>query len=130
MTSETMLNMEKKKTVLLVEDHKYSMLVLRKMLEGSGIIVIQAEDGQEAVKVFQENRKIDLVLMDLKMPVMDGYIAMKEIKKIKPDMTVVAETAYALSGDKRKILDAGFDDYLAKPITKESLNEILRLNLK
>jgi CheY-like chemotaxis protein len=68
--------------------------------------------------------------MDLKMPVMDGYIAMKEIKKIKPDMTIVAETAYALSGDKRKILDAGFDDYLPKPITKESLDEILRLNLK
>ena len=122
--------MEKRKTVLLVEDHKYCMLVLRKMLEGSGIIVIQAEDGQEAVKVFQENRKIDLVLMDLKMPVMDGYVAMKEIKKIKPDMTIVAETAYALSGDKRKILDAGFDDYLPKPITKESLDEILRLNLK
>ena len=101
------------------------------MLEGSGINVIQAEDGQEAVKVFQEeNRKIDLVLMDLKMPVMDGYIAMREIKKIKPEMTIVAETAYALSGDKRKILDAGFDDYLAKPITKESLDEILRLNLK
>jgi CheY-like chemotaxis protein len=130
MTTETKSKMERQKTVLLVEDHKYSMIVLKKMLEGSGIKVIQAVDGQEAVKVCQENREIDLVLMDLKMPVMDGYNAMKEIKKIKPDMTIVAETAYALSGDKRKILDAGFDGYLPKPITKESLDEILRLNLK
>ena len=117
------------KTVLLVEDHKYSLLVLSKMLERSGITVIPAENGLEAVNICKENNNIDLVLMDIKMPVMDGYIAMKEIKKILPDIKVIAETAYALTGDKRRILDAGFDDYLPKPITIGSLEEIVSLNL-
>jgi CheY-like chemotaxis protein len=130
MATENPAKKEEQKTVLLVEDQKYNLLVLKKMLERSGINVIPAEDGQEAVKICQENKNIDLVLMDLKMPVMDGYVAMKEIKKIIPGIKVVAETAYALAGDKRKILDAGFDGYLPKPITKESLNEILDLNLK
>ena len=117
------------KTVLLVEDHKYSLLVLSKMLERSGITVIPAENGLEAVNICKENNNIDLVLMDIKMPVMDGYVAMKEIKKILPGIRVVAETAYALTGDKRRILDAGFDDYLPKPITIGSLEEIVSLNL-
>lgn len=118
------------KTVLLVEDNKYNLLVLKKLLERSGINVIPAENGEKAVRICNENKNIDLVLMDLKMPVMDGYNAMKEIKKIKPDMKVIAETAYALPGDKRKILEAGFDGYLPKPISKESLEEIVNLNLK
>ena len=117
------------KTILLVEDHKYSLLVLRKMLERSGLKVIPAENGLEAVNICKENNNIDLVLMDIKMPVMDGYVAMKEIKKILPGIKVVAETAYALTGDKRRILDAGFDDYLPKPITIGSLEEIVSLNL-
>jgi CheY-like chemotaxis protein len=121
---------EKQKTVLLVEDQKYNLLVLRKMLEQSGIKVIPVENGMDAVKECEQNRDIDLVLMDIKMPVMDGYIAMKEIKKLMPEMKVIAETAYALAGDRSRILDAGFDGYLPKPITKKSLDEIINLNLK
>jgi CheY-like chemotaxis protein len=67
--------------------------------------------------------------MDLKMPVMDGYNAMREIKKIRPDIRIIAETAYALAGDEKRILAAGFDDYLPKPITKESLEAIINRNL-
>jgi CheY-like chemotaxis protein len=121
---------EKQKTVLLVEDQKYNLLVLRKMLEQSGIKVIPVENGMDAIKECEQNRDIDLVLMDIKMPVMDGYIAMKEIKKLVPEMKVIAETAYALAGDRSRILDAGFDGYLPKPITKKSLDEIINLNLK
>jgi CheY-like chemotaxis protein len=120
---------KKKKTVLLVEDQKYNLLVLKKMLERMGIVVIPAENGQEAVDLCKEENEFDLVLMDLKMPVMDGYNAMKEIKKIRPEMKVIAETAYALAGDEKKILAAGFDDYLPKPITKESLDTIISRNL-
>jgi len=130
MTPETQSKMERKKTVLLVEDQKYNLLVLKKMLERSEINVIAVENGLDAVKICQENMDIDLVLMDIKMPLMDGYVAMKEIKKIKPDMKVIAETAYALAGDKNRILDAGFDGYLPKPITQESLDEIIKLNFK
>jgi two-component system, cell cycle response regulator DivK len=130
MENENPVKKGEQKTVLLVEDHKYNLLVLKKLLEKSGINVIPAQNGEEAVRICHENKNIDLVLMDLKMPVMDGYIAMKEIKKMKPDMKVIAETAYALPGDKRKILEAGFDGYLPKPISKESLEEIVNLNLK
>jgi len=120
----------KQKTVLLVEDQKYNLLVLKMMLEKLGITVIPAKNGQEAVNICSENKNIDLVLMDLKMPVMDGYKAMIEIKKTNPDMKIIAETAYALSEDRRKILDAGFDDYLPKPIKPEKLDELLNLYLK
>jgi two-component system cell cycle response regulator DivK len=117
------------KTVLLVEDQKYNLLVLKKMLERMGITVISAENGQEALDICNANTSFDLVLMDLKMPVMDGYHAMKEIKKMRPEIKIIAETAYALAGDEKKILAAGFDDYLPKPITKESLDIIISRNL-
>lgn len=120
---------QKQKIVLLVEDHKYNLLVLKKMIERMGIVVIPAENGQEAIDICRKNSKLDLVLMDLKMPVMDGYHALKEIKKIRPEMRIIAETAYALAGDEKKILAAGFDDYLPKPIMKERLETIINRNL-
>jgi len=116
------------KTILLVEDQKYNLLVLKKMLENMGISVIPAENGKQAVEICRGDDKLDLVLMDLKMPVMDGYHAMVEIKKIRPGIRIIAETAYALAGDDKKILAAGFDDYLPKPITKESLEATLERN--
>jgi two-component system cell cycle response regulator DivK len=130
MITEPSIINEKQKTVLLADDHNYSLLVLKKMLERLGFNIVQVENGQEAVNMFQENLEIDLVLMDIKMPVMDGYNAMKEIKRLNPKMKVIAETAYALYGDKEKILDAGFDGYLPKPITRESLEEIIKINLQ
>jgi len=130
MTTAAKSKKEKQKTVLLVDDQKYNLLVLKKMLEQLGINVIPVENGMDAVKICKHNKDIDLVLMDIKMPVMDGYIAMKEIKKLVPEMKVIAETAYALAGDRSRILDAGFDGYLPKPITKESLDEIINSNLK
>ena len=99
------------------------------MIEKYGINVISVPNGLEAVKVCQE-KNLDLVLMDIKMPVMDGYKAMVQIKKLRPEMKVIAETAYALFGDRAKILDAGFDDYLPKPISMESLDEVLNKYLK
>ncbi|HVN57291.1 MAG TPA: response regulator [Bacteroidales bacterium] len=115
----------RKKTVLLVEDHKYNLIVLKKMLEQIGWNVITAVNGKLAVEACMNNNNIDLVMMDLKMPVMDGYHAMVEIKKLNNDLKIIAETAYALAGDDTKILAAGFDDYLAKPISRESLENIL-----
>jgi two-component system, cell cycle response regulator DivK len=129
MTMENPARMSNQKTVLLVDDHQNSLIVLKKMLERSGISVIAVDNGKDAVKICRENRIIDLVLMDIKMPLMDGYKAMREIKKLDPEMKVIAETAYGLYGDRKTILDAGFDDYLPKPITKESLDEIIKLYL-
>jgi CheY-like chemotaxis protein len=130
MKSKGSLKKEKQKKVLLVEDHKYSLIVLQKMLEQSGIFVVPVENGQEAVNVFQENPDIDLIFMDIKMPVMDGYAAMRKIKKLNPKVKIIAETAYARDGDEAIILNAGFDGYISKPITKGSLEKILELFLK
>jgi CheY-like chemotaxis protein len=118
-----------KRKVLLVEDQKYNLLVLKKMLEMLGIEVIPAENGQEAVDICKRGTELDLIFMDLKMPVMDGYQAMIEIKKMRPGMKIIAETAYALAGDDKRILAAGFDDYLPKPITRDSLQTTLNRNL-
>jgi len=118
----------KTRTILLVEDQKYNLLVLKKMLERMGISVIPAENGKEAIDICMGDYELDLILMDIKMPVMDGYHAMVEIRKIRPGIRIIAETAYALAGDDKKILAAGFDDYLPKPITKESLEATLSRN--
>lgn len=130
MTSEFHDKKVKQKTVMLVEDQEYSMIVLKKMLERSGINVIPAESGQEAVNILLENKHIDLIMLDIKMPVMDGYVTLKELRKILPEIKIIAETAQALPGDRRKILDSGFDDYLPKPITKVNLKEILDKHLQ
>ncbi|MFN8242172.1 MAG: response regulator [Bacteroidales bacterium] len=116
-------------TILLVEDQRYNLLVLEKLLERLGTTVLKAENGIEAVDICKGTEKIDLVLMDLKMPVMDGYSAMREIRKIRPGLKIVAQTAYAMAGDEKRILEAGFDDYLAKPITRENLVVIISRNI-
>lgn len=110
--------------VLLVEDQKYNQLVLHKMIEALGIPVISVSNGKEAIETVKANSDICLVLLDLKMPVMDGYQTLHELRKINPGLIVVAETAYAMSGDRDRIIEAGFDDYLPKPITLEMLREI------
>jgi CheY-like chemotaxis protein len=130
MKNNTPINDENQKKVLLVEDHKYSLLVLKKMLEQSGIFVVPVENGKEAVNVFQDNTDIDLVFMDIKMPIMDGYAAMREIKKLNSNVKIIAETAYASDGDEATILNAGFDGYISKPITKTNLEKILERFLK
>ena len=129
MTTTQKTRNKRHRSVLLVEDQKYNLLVLKKMLEYMEFDVMTAENGQEAVDICNKITEFDLVLMDIKMPVMDGYHALREIKKILPEMKIIAETAYALSGDEKKILDAGFDDYLAKPITRERLSSVISRNL-
>jgi CheY-like chemotaxis protein len=129
MTTSNKTKSKSSRSILLVEDQKYNLMVLKKMLEYMEFDVITAENGKEAVDICQKINEFDLILMDLKMPVMDGYSAMKEIKKILPEMPIIAETAYALAGDEKKIIEAGFDDYLPKPITRESLSAVISRNL-
>jgi len=112
--------------VLVVEDHKYNQLVIRKMIESLGLPVITASNGKEAIGIFSAAPDIPLVFMDIKLPEMNGIQAMNEIRKIKPDTVIIAETAYAMPGDKEKLLEAGFDDYLAKPFTLEDIKQIFR----
>jgi CheY-like chemotaxis protein len=112
--------------ILVVEDDMASCELFKSFLSTKGIETIIAENGNEAIEIVKENADIDLVLMDIKLPELDGCSAMIEIKKIRKDLPVVAETAYALKGDKTKFLNLGFDDYIPKPIKPDKLYEIIR----
>lgn len=114
--------------VLLVEDNKVNQLVAGKMLAGMGLTVDLAENGEKALAALAENR-YDLVLMDCQMPVLDGYEATKAFRsrEIQGEkrLPIIAMTANAMEGDRRKCLEAGMDDYLAKPVKKELLRKLL-----
>ncbi len=79
----------------------------------------------EALALFEAHEDIDLVLMDIKMPGLNGYEVTKQIKKIRPDLPVIAQTAYALEGDREKSIEAGCDEYIKKPIKKEALYALM-----
>lgn len=112
--------------VLIAEDDTSNQYLLSRFCEQLGMKVILVSDGQQAVDTCKENPHISLVIMDLKMPVMDGYAAAASIKQILPGLPVIAITAYGLTGDRQKALNAGCDDYLSKPVSLEWLRNCLR----
>jgi CheY-like chemotaxis protein len=114
----------KDKTILIAEDEDINYFYLSELLESTEINLIHAKNGKEALEKVATESAIDLILMDIRMPVMNGYEATKEIKKMK-SIPVIAQTAFAFTEDKDKALSAGCDDYLAKPITRQSLYEVL-----
>lgn len=111
------------KRILIAEDEKTNYLFLEALLKRTNATLIWAETGKTALEAVQNDSKIDIVLMDIKMPEMNGYEATNEIKKIRPELPIIAQTAYALAGEKEKILSAGCDDYLSKPIMGKVLLE-------
>lgn len=112
------------KKILIAEDDETSYKYLKLILDRENFTVIRASDGAEAVKLCM-NEGITLVLMDIKMPVMDGFEATRQIKKLNPAIPVIAQTAFALQGDREKIRDAGCDDYITKPIRRADLLKII-----
>ena len=110
-----------RKTILVVEDDETSFMLLSVFLSQGNYKLLYAANGQIAMDLFRENRDIDLILMDLKMPVVDGYIATRKIREMDKKIPIIAQTAYALAGDSKKAMDAGCTDYITKPIKKEIL---------
>jgi CheY-like chemotaxis protein len=88
--------------------------------------LLHAWDGTQAVENVKNHSDISLVLMDIKMPKMNGYEATRRIKEIRPKLPVIAQTAYALSSDREQALHAGCDNYIAKPIDKDSFLEVIK----
>jgi len=115
------LNIFEGKTVLIVEDDINNFNLINLLLIGSGIKTIWSKNGKEAIRQCLENKELDVVLMDMNMPIMNGYVATKEIKTIFPKLPIIAQTAFALAGDREKALAAGCDDYLSKPVSKTQL---------
>lgn len=118
-------NVESTGLILVAEDEEYNYLYLDELLNKLGLKHIQAKDGQEAIDICRENVKVTLVLMDIKMPVIDGYTAAQKIKEFSPKIPIIAQSAYALEHEREKFRDV-FDEYLAKPINKEIFLMTLR----
>ena len=110
-----------KPLILIAEDEVSSSFLLERILQKYGVEKVVVTNGQQAVDACRNNPMITMVLMDLRMPVLDGFEATKIIKSFKPKLPVIAVTAYAMSGDERRALDAGCDDYIAKPFERELL---------
>jgi signal transduction histidine kinase/CheY-like chemotaxis protein len=116
----------KDKKILVAEDKKINFDIISETLSITNANLIWVKNGKEAVEKVQSEH-IDLILMDIQMPVMDGYETTKQIKKIKAEIPIIAQTAYALPQDSYKCIDAGCDDYIAKPISLDLfLNKINR----
>ncbi len=113
------------KTILIAEDDIFNFMLFQKMIEPYDFIILRAENGQEAVAICSANQNIDLVFMDIKMPIMNGLEAFEKIKTIRPQLMVVAHTAYSSAEDEARIYDAGFYGYITKPINREKLFELV-----
>ena len=115
------LKLNTTKTVLIAEDEDSNFVLLEEMLADSGININRVVNGLEAVRLCKSNPYIDLVLMDIKMPEMDGYDATTRIKEIMPELPIIAQTAYITEGDRMKALAYGCSDFISKPIDKKLL---------
>lgn len=116
--------------ILVAEDEDANYTYIEKLLSRAGFSLLRANNGYEAVEYALSNDDISLVMMDMKMPVMNGMEATKEIKMIKPSLPIIATTAFAISGDRETFLDAGCDDYLPKPLRAETLIDLIRIYLQ
>ncbi|MBC7615322.1 MAG: response regulator [Pedobacter sp.] len=112
-------------TILIAEDDDINFLLLEKILQLKNYTILRAVNGKEAVEICNINKQIDLVFMDIKMPIMNGFEAFEAIRKTNLNLPVIANTAYSSSEDKDDILKAGFTNYISKPLNKDEIHELL-----
>ena len=115
------------KKILIVEDDVSSTFFLKEVLEETGASMAFATDGLTALKLCREDLDISLVLMDIQIPFLNGFETSKQIKDLRPDLPIIAQTAYAFIDDREKSLQAGCDDYISKPIDPFELLDRLSL---
>jgi signal transduction histidine kinase len=118
-TESNSLHKYSENTVLIAEDELSNFEYLVELLSKTKAKVLYAENGQKAIDLCRTEKQIDLVLMDIKMPILDGITATKLIKGFRPDLPIIAQTAYATDSEKERFLECGFDEYICKPIQKE-----------
>ena len=116
------------KNILVVEDDHYNTLYIKEILSDSGLNIIHTASGQEAVQI-AASQAIDLVLMDIQLPDLNGFEAIRQIKLQKPGLMIIAQTAYASNEDKQKAFDAGCIDYISKPLKRKLLLFMLNNHL-
>ncbi|MCF8227157.1 MAG: response regulator [Bacteroidales bacterium] len=111
----------KGKRILVAEDERTNFILIKRVMENSGAEILHARNGKEAVEIFANHGNIDIVLMDILMPEMNGIDATRVIKTIDTDIPVIAQTALAMEGDAARVLAAGCDDYISKPLKMSDL---------
>lgn len=111
--------------ILIADDDSISRKLIMKTVHEFGKEIIEAKNGLEAVEKLKQNPDIDLILMDIQMPVMNGYEAIQEIRQFNPDVIIITQSAFGLSGDREKAIKSGSNDYITKPIDKNELVSIL-----
>ncbi|MEZ5195238.1 MAG: response regulator [Bacteroidales bacterium] len=115
------------KKVLIVEDDEMSYVYLKEVLKSTKVEIFLARSGREAVEVIKKDQGFDLILMDIKLPEMDGFEATRRIKEIKNSIPVIAQTAYAMADDHQKSLEVGCDGYISKPINRRKLLQAMEI---
>ena len=119
-----------KMTILIAEDEEINFQYLKELLDSSNVTIIRAINGEEAVRICRTVPEINLVLLDIKMPILNGYEAARQIKAFRNDLPIIAQTAYAMTDDREKAIRAGCNDYISKPIEKRLLFEIINNTIK
>jgi signal transduction histidine kinase/ActR/RegA family two-component response regulator len=113
------------KTILVAEDEPANIIYIEEVLKITHARILKARNGKEAVQVFSENKDIDIIIMDIKMPEMDGFEATRLIKKMNKDIPIISQTAYAMPAEINKGLASGMSDYLIKPVKPKTLLSVL-----
>jgi CheY-like chemotaxis protein len=116
--------------ILVAEDDETSGVLIEIAIRPIAKDILKAKTGKEVVEVCRNNPDIDFILMDIKMPDMDGYEAAKLIREFNNEVVIIAQTAYALIGDREKAIEAGCNDYLPKPFGRSTLTAIIEKHLK
>ncbi len=116
--------------ILVAEDEESNYLYLKTIIENIQAEVVHAWNGQEALDIIKKDQDFNLILMDVKMPVLNGFEASREILKITKNIPIIAQTAYAMLGDKERALEVGCMDYISKPIKKEKLVKIIETYIR
>jgi len=127
--STNYINQTKELKILIAEDDEISEMLITEIIEMFNGKVLKATTGIEAIEVCRNNPDIDLVLMDIKMPEMNGYEATRHIRSFNKDVIIIAQTAYGLSGDRDKAIEAGCNEYFSKPLNKDVFLGFLNSNL-
>src|SRR6478609_3949117 len=120
------------KKVLIVDDDMRNIFALSTVLEEHDMVIVSADNGRDAIRILRDDPHVDIVLMDIMMPEMDGMETMREIRKVPElkKLPIVAVTAKAMKGDREKCIEAGAWDYLSKPVDSQQLLSVLRAWLR
>ena len=117
-------------TLLIAEDDEASVIYLEALLSEKFKTIYISNNGKDVINLVKEHPEIDLILMDVKMPVLDGFSATREIRKFNRDIKIIAQTAYAMEGDNAHALEAGCDGYISKPLNEEDLFKLIDIVIK